>query len=86
MTSDQISITQIKDLADHRNGEYEPVQEEGKLNFKEWVEFTIPNYLIELKKKKKVAKVTKATDGPNPFFELGYISVKKLNELRALFD
>ena len=56
------------------------------MNFYEWIDFTVPDYLIELKKKKKVVKVTKATDGPNPFFELGYISVKKLNELRGLFE
>ena len=29
---------------------------------------------------------TKDTDGPNPFFDLGYLSSEKLNELREFFD
>ena len=56
------------------------------MNFKEWVKFKVPNYLVEAKKKKKVVKQTKPSDGPNPFFELGYISVEKLKDLRARFD
>ena len=56
------------------------------MNFREWTEFEVPEYYRELKKKKKVVKFTKGTDGPNPFFELGYISVKKLKALRDLFD
>ena len=34
----------------------------------------------------KLPEGTKATDGPNPFFQLGYLSVEKLNELREVFD
>lgn len=62
-------------MVDEENGGYIQLEEEGKLNFKEWVLFQVPNYLIEAKKKKKVVKQTKATDGPNPFFDLGYLSV-----------
>ena len=56
------------------------------MNFREWVLFKVPKYLLEAKKKKKVVKQTKPSDGPNPFFELGYLSVEKLKELRAKFD
>ena len=56
------------------------------MNFREWVLFKVPKYLLEAKKKKKVVKHTKPSDGPNPFFELGYLSVEKLKELRAKFD
>ena len=56
------------------------------MNFREWVLFKVPSYLLEAKKKKKVVKYTKPNDGPNPFFELGYLSVEELKELRAKFD
>ena len=56
------------------------------MNFREWVLFKVPKYLLEAKKKKKVVKHTKPSDGPNPFFELAYISPKKLKELRQIFD
>ena len=58
---------------------------DGKLSFKEWAVVNIEGLETAAAPGTKVKGNNEEEDGANPFFKLGYLSVFKVNELRALF-